>query len=286
MVGKKRIKPFDIINLIILSLLGLTTLYPFINLLFMSVSSIEEVMKSSSIMLYPKSISFDAYEYVLKYGNLSNAFKITVTITVLGTIINLVLTTLGAYSLSNKNLPGRKFLMSLVILTMLFNGGLIPTYMVIKALHLIDTVWVLMIPNAISTFNLILMRNFFQSIPPSLSESARIDGCSEFRILMNIILPLSMPIIATLSLFYGVGHWNEYFNAIIYNNKNSLSPLQVLIRNMFANSVDMLDPDRLPPPVETVRAATVILATLPIICLYPFLQKYFVQGIMIGAIKA
>jgi putative aldouronate transport system permease protein len=168
---------------------------------------------------------------------------------------------------------------------MFFGGGLIPNYLVIKNLGLLDSLWALMLPGAISTWNLILLRNFFQSIPSSLKESARIDGASELTILVKLMLPLSIPIIATLALFYGVGHWNEYMGAIIYINKAKLNPLQVIIRSMYNIAIEQLDGDSLPPPVETVRCATVMLATLPMICIYPFLQKYFVQGMLVGSIK-
>lgn len=276
---------FDIINVIILLIVSVTTLYPFLNLFFISISSMADVVQSNGIMLFPKSIDLSAYRYVLKYGGLTSAFKVTVYITIAGTLLNLVMTSLGAYVLSNREMPGRNFLMTMVLITMFFGGGMIPNYIVVKNLNMVDTLWALMIPGAISTWNLILLRNFFQSIPASLKESSRIDGASEITILVRIMLPLSTPIIATLSLFYGVGHWNEYMGAIIYINKTKLQPLQVLIRGMYNVAIENLDGDSLPPPVETVRSATVMLATLPIICAYPFLQKYFVQGMMVGSLK-
>lgn len=275
---------FDIINTIILLLIAFLTLYPFINILFISISPVEEVVKNS-LILFPKKISLDAYQYVFEFGRMGVSFKVTIFITLVGTLINLILSSLGAYVLSTRDLPGRKILTTLVVITIVFNGGLIPTFLVVKNLHLYDTVWAMILPNAINSFWLILMRNFFQGIPDSLRESARIDGCSEYRILGSIILPLSLPIIATLSLFYGVAHWNEYYSAIIYTNKLSLRPLQVVIRAMYTQAIENLDDKSLPPAVETVRASTIIIATLPILLLYPFLQKYFVQGIMVGAVK-
>lgn len=275
----------DYLILIFLILLGIATLYPFLNIFFISVSNMEEVVRSNGLMLWPKSINWEGYSYVLRYGGLVDAFKVTVYITVVGTAINLIMTSLGAYVLSCKEMPGRNFFMSLVLVTMFFGGGLIPNYLVIKNLGLLDSLWALMLPGAISTWNLILLRNFFQSIPSSLKESARIDGASELTILVKLMLPLSIPIIATLALFYGVGHWNEYMGAIIYINKAKLNPLQVIIRSMYNIAIEQLDGDSLPPPVETVRCATVMLATLPIICVYPFLQKYFVQGMLVGSIK-
>lgn len=275
----------DYLILIFLILLGIATLYPFVNILFISVSNMDEVVRNNGLILWPKTINWEGYRYVLRYGGLVQAFKVTVYITVVGTLINLAMTSLGAYVLSCKEMPGRNFFMSLVLITMFFGGGLIPSYLVVKNLKLIDSLWALMLPGAISTWNLILLRNFFQSIPGSLKESARIDGASELTILVKLMLPLSLPIIATLALFYGVGHWNEYMTAIIYINKPKLYPLQVVIRSMYNVAIEQLDQDSLPPPAETVRCATVMLATLPIICVYPFLQKYFVQGMLVGSIK-
>jgi putative aldouronate transport system permease protein len=280
-----KIGVFDVINILLMALIGVITLYPFLNLLFISFSSTVEVTKNGSFMLYPKGFNLESYKYVLEYAGLGDAFRNTIIITVVGTIINIVMTTAGAYVLTEKEMPGRNFMMWMVLVTMFFGGGLIPTYLVINSLHLVNTLWALMLPGAINTFNLILARNFFQGIPASLKEAARIDGASEFRILTSIILPLSMPIIATLILFYGVGHWNEFSGAIIYINSTNLNPLQVLIRNMYDVAVEELNSDSLPPPVEGVRCATVMLATIPIICVYPFLQKYFVKGVMVGSLK-
>jgi putative aldouronate transport system permease protein len=275
----------DILILAVLILLCITTLYPLLNLLFISISSMDEVVKSNGMLLYPKSLNWEGYRYILRQGGLSDAYRITIYTTVVGTLINLAMTTLGAYVLSIRELPGRNGLMTFVLITMFFGGGLIPSYLVNKSLGLIDSVWVLMIPGAISAWLLVLMRNFFQGIPKELRESARIDGCTELTTLIKIMLPLSMPILATLALFYGVGHWNEYLNVIIYINDEKLSTLQVLLRRMYTSAISELDGDSLPPPVETVRAATVMLTSLPIICVYPFLQKYFVQGMMVGAVK-
>jgi putative aldouronate transport system permease protein len=282
---RNKIGFFDIVNLLFLTVIGIITLYPLLNLFFISISSMAEVSKSGSFMVYPKSINLDGYRYVLKYVGLGDAFKNTVFITVFGTFINLILTAIGAYVLSEKGMPGRNILMGMVLVTMFFGGGLIPTYLVVKSLHMVNTLWSLMLPSAVSTFYLILARNFFQTVPASLKESARIDGASELIILYKIMIPLSMPILATLALFYGVGHWNEYTAAVIYISNSKLEPLQLVIRNMYNISTVNVDPNSLPPPVETVRCAAVVLATVPIICIYPFLQKYFVKGIMVGSVK-
>ena len=284
MVREKNSFVFSIVNTVLLLCISLIMLYPFVYLLMISFSPIEELMKSE-IFLYPKVLTLDSYQFVLNHPLIGNAYSVTIYVTVLGTLLNLLITSLGAYVLAQKRLPGKNFFITLIIVTMVFNGGIIPNYLVVKSLGFIDSLWALMIPNLINTFWMIIMRNFFSGIPESLAESARIDGWSEYRILFALILPLSGPILATLALFYGVAHWNEYFNAIIYINKEKLMPLQVLIRSMYDSGAATIPSENLPPPAETMRAATIMVATLPILCLYPFLQKYFVQGIMVGAVK-
>ncbi|MDF2837200.1 MAG: YtcP4 [Paenibacillus sp.] len=275
----------DYVIWFVLVLFSLSTLFPFLNVLFVSFANMRDIVESGGVLLFPKSIHLDSYRYVLQYSGLLNAYGVTIFITVVGTLINLIMTALGAYVLSNRDLPGRNAMMTMVLIAMLFSGGLIPTYLVVRSLQLVDTVWALMLPSAISAWLLILMRNFFQGIPAELRESARIDGCSEIGILVRIILPLSLPIFATLALFYGVGHWNEYINVVIYINDPNLSTLQLILRKMYTFAIDQLDGDSLPPPVETVRAATIMLSTLPIVMVYPFLQRYFVQGVMVGSVK-
>ncbi|QNK59405.1 carbohydrate ABC transporter permease [Paenibacillus sp. PAMC21692] len=282
-LGKSSI--VDYVIWFILVLFSISTLFPFVNVLFVSFANMKDIVESGGVLLFPKSIHLDSYRYVLQYSGLLNAYGVTIFITVVGTIINLIMTALGAYVLSNRDLPGRNAMMTMVLIAMLFSGGLIPTYLVVRSLQLVDTVWALMLPSAISAWLLILMRNFFQGIPAELRESARIDGCSELGILVRIILPLSMPIFATLALFYGVGHWNEYINVVIYINDPDLSTLQLILRKMYTFAIDQLDGDSLPPPVETVRAATIMMSTLPIVMVYPFLQRYFVQGVMVGSVK-
>ena len=282
-----RLKPGvpDMVLAVVMTFIGIATLYPMLNLLFISLSSTAEVAKRGSFMFYPMGFNFDSYTYALNYSGLDTAFVNTIFITIVGTLINLILTSAGAYVLSEKELPGRNFLMWIVLVTMFFGGGLIPSYMVNRRLGLVDSLWALMLPGAISTFNLILQRNFFQSIPLSLKEAARIDGASELRILIRIMLPLSMPIIATLALFYGVGHWNEFSNAIIYINSTQKYPLQVVIRSMYNVAISESAGESLAPPVQGVRCATVILATVPIVMVYPFLQRFFVKGVMVGSLK-
>ena len=207
----------------------------------------------------------------------------------MGTAVNLVLTILGAYPLSRKDLPGRKPITFFFTFTMLFGGGLIPTYLVIKSLHLLDSFWVMILPTAVSTWNLIMMKTFFQATPVSLLEAARIDGSSELGTLLRIVLPLSIPSIMTIGLFYAVGHWNDYFQAMIYLNTPEKYPLQILLRDIvLQNSMDkqfasMQMGQR--QGSEGVKYATIMFATVPILCVYPFIQKYFVKGVMLGSIK-
>lgn len=282
---KRKNSIFDILNIIILAVISLTTLYPFVYLLIISISPIEQVIKNG-IIIIPEGFTLEYYRYVFGSTGIGSAYAATIFITIVGTLLSLALSSIGAYVLAQKNLPGKNIFTLIIIITMIFNGGMIPSYLVVKGLGLIDSLWSLIIPNAIYAFWLIVMRNFFQSIPASLSESARIDGCSEYRILFAIIIPLSMPILATLALFFGVSQWNQYFNAIIYINSPGKQPLQVLIRRMYQSYMSVsANGDSLPPPVETIRAATIMVATLPILCVYPFLQRYFVQGIMVGAVK-
>lgn len=282
---KKKQGVFDIVSLILLSVLCLSMLYPFINTLFISLSDMKDVLASNGMMLYPKSIRLDAYRYVLRYHGITTAYRNTIFITLAGTSIAMILMTLGAYVLTQKKLPGHHFMITYVLITMFFSGGLIPNYITMKNLKLLNTLWVLILPPAINTWYMLLERNFFQALPIELSESARIDGASEWDILIRLILPLSTPILATIALFHSVGRWNEYSSAIIYNSKTNLNTLQVIIHRMYSMNVESMDLDTLPPPTESVQAATIITATLPILCVYPFLQRYFTKGILVGSLK-
>lgn len=287
---KRRIELFDVINLLLLTVLCFTMLYPFVNLLFVSVSKQADVTAAKGLLLYPKSIQLDAYRYVFEYNNIWVAYKNTVFITLTGTMISLVLTCMGGYALSKPRLPGRALMTNYVLVTMFIGGGLIPTYLTMRDLHLLNTLWVLILPGAISSWNMFLARNFFMAIPEDLKEAAYIDGADEIRSMLHIVLPLSMPIIATLALFYGIGYWNQYASAIIYNTKQQYHTLQVVVRRMYNSTLqDLLTPEELErlgtPPTEVVRAATVIFTTAPILVIYPFLQKYFAQGVMVGSLK-
>lgn len=273
----------------IVTLLVFSMLYPFVNLLFQSLSTNAAISAANGMMLWPTEITFDNYIYVFKYPNVWQSYKNTIFITVIGTSLSLLLTTMGGYALSKRDLPYRMFMTVLVLITMFIGGGMIPNYLNLRKLGFLNTLWVMIIPDTISCSNLLLMRNFFLAQPEELKESARIDGAGEIRTMVSIVLPLSAAIIATMALFYGVSNWNEYTAAIIYNHESRYYPIQVILQKMYNNSVkSVMEDDYLTgkaPASDAVRSATVIFATLPIICVYPFLQKYFAKGVMVGSLK-
>jgi putative aldouronate transport system permease protein len=281
---------FDTTNIVFMLLLSTVTLYPLLYVLFASLSDPTYVLQSRGILLYPQGFSLHAYELVFKNPNISQAYLNTLIYVVAGTSINLFLTCLGAYALSRKNVLWKNPIMFLIVFTMFFEGGLIPMYILVGKLGMLDTRWALLIPSAISAYNLIIMRTSFQAIPDSLEESARIDGANDWVILIRIVIPLSLPVIAVMLLFYGVGHWNSWFSAMIYLQDRSLLPLQMILReililndsNSMLTGVSIGDKEQIG---ETIKYATIIISTVPILFLYPFLQKYFVKGVMIGAIK-
>lgn len=279
---------FDAFNVILLTLIGLSAVLPFIYIVSASFSS-EHIVAKGTFLLFPTDVTLDAYKYIFSTNTLVRSMMISLYVTIVGTLINLILTSLMAYPLAHHRLRGRRTLLILVLFTMLFTGGLIPTYIVVKSLGLINSLWALMIPNAISAFNLIILKNFFQQIPDGLQESAKIDGANDMRILLRIVLPLSAPALATFALFYAVGHWNSYFNAIIYLNDSDKWPIQVMLRQIvilaqsgFADSSSLEDAIL---PAETVKMAVITFATAPILLVYPFLQKHFAKGVLLGSVK-
>lgn len=278
---------FNVINIIIVTLVGLLCLAPFIHVIAKSFSgNMPLVLKK--VYFWPKEFQLDNYSFVLSNKQYLVSMKNSVIITVCGTVLSMVITFLTAFVFTRQNLPFQKLYVGLFIFTMFFGGGIIPTYLLFSSVGLLDTYAVLILPGGVGVFNIILMRNFMESISPSLEESARIDGASNMVILFKIILPLSIPAIATISLFFAVGKWNAYFNAVIYTTRKDLMPIQLYLRNILQN-LDLLaeeDPEQLAyVSTEGVRASTTISAILPILCVYPFLQKYFVGGMMIAAVK-
>lgn len=283
-------KLFDSINIILLSIIGLVTLIPFVYVFAGSFTTVAELAQKQFVII-PKEITFEAYRYIFSTNTVSKAMGVSTGVTLAGTLFSLALTILMAYGLSKKDLLGRRGIMFLVIFTMLFNGGLIPSFIVVKELGLIDSYAALIIPSALSAFNLIIMRNFFQNLPEGLEESAKIDGAGSWSILLRIVMPLSMPVIATISLFYAVGYWNTYFQAVMYINDATKWPIQVILRQIvilasgLAGDTSDFAGDYIAPPEQGIKMAVIVIATLPILIVYPFLQKYFAKGAMLGSIK-
>lgn len=264
------------------------TFYPFLYILSASISDTGPLGRGE-VWLLPKGLNFSAYKLVIEDEKIWRSYYNTIWYVVVGTAFNLILTTITAYPLSRKKFAARNTLMLLIAFTMFFSGGLVPSYLLVKTLHLINTRWALILPAAISTWNLIIMRTFFENIPDSLHEAATIDGCSEPKIMFKIFIPLSLPVIAVMVLFYAVAHWNSYFAAMIYLNTEKYQPLQILLRKILIqyDQNDVLQDVNQGRDVVglSVRYATIMVSTLPILLVYPFLQKYFVKGVMIGAIK-
>ncbi|MEK4061919.1 MULTISPECIES: carbohydrate ABC transporter permease [unclassified Paenibacillus] len=282
---------FDGANMLLMVVMIIFTLYPLLHVLNASLSDSGRLMAHSGLLFFPEGFNLDSYKLVLSNPSILSGYRNTIVIVVLGTALNLLFTILGAYTLSRKNFMLRNPIMLAIVFTMFFNGGIIPTYLLINnTLHMGNNLLALIVPGLVSSYNLIIMRTSFQEISESLLESARIDGAGEVRILWRIVVPLSMPVIAVMILFYGVAHWNSWFGAILYLRDRNLYPLQLVLREiLIQNSTDSMttaaamgDKEAIG---ESVKYATVMVATLPILFIYPFLQKYFVKGVMIGAIK-
>jgi len=284
----------DRLFVIVLSVISLLILvvvvYPLLFVLSSSLSSGDAVM-FGKVTFLPVGFSAEGYKLVFQEASLIRGFRNSVLYTGLGTLINIIMTTLLAFPLSRRRMPGHNTIMFLVVFTMFFSGGLIPTFLIVNRLGMVDTIWAMVIPSAISTFNLIIMRTYFQnSIPEELYESASLDGCGYFRYLIRIVLPLSKPILAVLVLYYAVGHWNSYFDALIYLRSSRLISLQLALRNiLLANQVTSNSGGEGFGEVAkiglTVKYAVIVVSSIPVIILYPFIQKYFIKGVMIGALK-
>lgn len=281
-------KVFSYTNYFILGLFGLLALAPFIYVFAQSFSS-QRAIVSGEVIFWPVEFNVNAYSEVLNDDAFIKAFVVSVGRTIIGTFVNVFLTCLLAYPLSKYYIKGRGIILFLIVFTMLFNGGMIPTYLTVKSLHLLNTFWAYIVPSAISAFNVIIMKNFFQSVPYELEESARIDGCSNLGILFRIAVPLSMPALATIALFHAVFHWNSFFDAMLYVNDRGLFPLQIYLRELIQfNQTDINLMDNMEKQLiatESLKAAALIVSTLPILMVYPFLQRHFVKGIMLGSVK-
>jgi len=281
----------DIIIHTTLFLLVVVTLFPVLNVFSSSLSSADAIEKGL-VTVYPVEFTLSSYKAIFKVGEVVNGFKNSVVYTVVGTLINLVMTGSLAYALSKKRLALRKFYTLIVVVTMFFSGGLIPNFILVRSLKMYNTIWALTIPGAISTWNLIIMRTFFQSIPEEIEESAVLDGANDIIIFARIIIPLSKAAIATIGLFYAVGHWNSWFSASIYLKDSKKYPLQLILRQIVIMSQVQDELASLNDPtitqrtnVEGIKYATLFVSIVPMLIIYPFIQKYFVKGVMIGSLK-
>jgi putative aldouronate transport system permease protein len=283
---------FDVFNFIVLSLVMLSVLYPLYFIIIASFSDPAQIY-AGKVLLIPKEITFEGYQRVFSDQYIWSGYINSIFYTILGTLINLILTLTAGFCLSRKKFFGGRFIMLLLIITMYFDGGLIPNYLLMQDLKILNTVWAMVIPNAVSVFNILIARTFFvSSVPEAMIEAARIDGCDDFRLFFRIILPTSQALIAVLTIFYAVGHWNSYFNALIFLRDQKLYPLQMVLRKILVQneaSASMLDDvysyvekQRI---TEIIKYAVIMVASVPMMILYPFLQKYFVKGVMIGAVK-
>ncbi|WP_058302489.1 carbohydrate ABC transporter permease [Gorillibacterium timonense] len=287
---KARISWFDLTIVCVISLISLTVILPFLYIIAVSFSHPAQSM-SGEFFIWPRDWTLDAYKYLLSASTFLRSLKNSVIITVMGTALSLTVSIMLAYTLSKKHVPGRKAMLMVIFFTMIFHGGMIPSYLVVKNLNLIDSYGAILLPAITSAYNIMVIRSFFQSLPPSLDEAARIDGAGEFRILFSVVIPLSKPIIATFTLFYMVQYWNEFFSAVIYLNDTSRWPIQPLLRQMVAisssniSSEAALDAQLAANLGPNVQNAAILLAMLPIVTVYPFLQKYFAKGAMLGSIK-
>lgn len=278
----------DIIIYVFLLAIALLMVIPFVYVIAASFAPEHEII-TRPLFLIPKEFTLDAYKRIFDpadYGiTVLRSLGVSVGVTVVGTIINLFFTTTMAYGLSRKGLKGRDFLINCVLFTMVFSGGMIPTFLVVKTLGMYDSFAALILPGAISAYNMIIVRNFFQELPAGLEEAASIDGCTDIGIFWKIALPLSLPMLATFGLFYAVGHWNNYFGALLYLATPEKYPFQLILRNIVMISQEtQTDPDVLLPQ-ETLKMAIIVVGTVPILIVYPFLQKHFAAGVMVGAIK-
>ncbi|WZL77742.1 carbohydrate ABC transporter permease [Eubacteriales bacterium mix99] len=283
-------KAFAVFNYIFFTVLCLIMIYPFWHVVMLSLSSMEEALKGGAF-LWPKGFNLDTYHSVFKNPDIYTGFSTTLLVTVVGTVLGTLLTAMTAYPLSKPRLRGRKILMMIILFTMIFNAGMIPNYLLIRNLNLYDSRWSLILPLLMSAYNCIIMKSFFQSIPDSLEESARIDGANDVHIFFRIIIPLSKATIATIALFTAVMYWNDYFSTVLYIKSTDKWSMQAVLRNMLTNTQQAMQASGVNvraqsnTNAETIKAASIAVATIPILIVYPFAQKYFVKGVMIGSVK-
>lgn len=281
-------KVFSIFNYLLLGVVTIACAYPMLYAVFASISDPIQLMQHNGVLLWPKGFSLEGYQVVFKNPNITSGYVNTILYTLFGTLISLLLTTMGAYALSRKNYMFKKSLTFAVVFTMYFSGGIIPSFLLVRNIGIYDTRWAMVLPAAVATWNLIVMKTAFQSVPQSLEESAKIDGANDFVVLFKIFVPISLPTMAVMTLFYAVGNWNSWFNAMLYLQDRALYPLQLFLREILIASsaggnasadVDVFYLE------EVLKYATIIVSTVPILCAYPFAQRYFMSGLMLGSIK-
>lgn len=285
---------FTVFNYIFLTMLGVLCVLPLLNIIALSFSS-RNMVNARMVTFWPKQFTVSSYAYMLEKSGLMPAVLITLKRVVLGLVVNMLMTIIVAYPLSRTKeaFRSRKYYVGFFLFTMIFNGGLIPTYLVVKELRMLDTIWVLILPNAVTMYYVLLMLNFFRGLPSSIEEAAIVDGCNQWQTMVKIYLPLSLPSLATIALFIVVGHWNEWFDGMIYNNKSTNYPLMTFLQYQIINfKTSDLRPEQIAanPSLadldgRAIKSAGIVLCTLPILCLYPFLQRYFVTGIVVGSVK-
>lgn len=281
----------QVIIYIIIGTFALITILPFIYVVAGSFAT-ERELTERAFFLIPETVSLNAYQYIFKTGDALKGLKNSIFVTIIGTTINMVLSCTLAYPLSRPYFKGRIFFTNMVIVTMLFTGGMVPTYMMVaNVLHLKDSYWALWLPGAVNAFNMIIIKNYFQGIPAELEEAARIDGSNDLKTFIKIILPLSKPVLASVSLFYAVTHWNSYFNAMMYISDSNKEVIQIVLRRIIFLTSSVMTESGFDwgafgsPPQKAVKMATTVVATIPILMIYPFVQKYFTQGVMVGSVK-
>jgi putative aldouronate transport system permease protein len=286
-VDSRGYRIFRVVNTIVLLGVVVVTLYPFLNIVARSLSE-EAYIIAGEVSIFPRGFDLTAYKLLMSDGLFWTNYRNTVVYTVVATLISIVLTTCYAYVLSKPQLKGRGLLVGVALFTMFFSGGLIPNYVLVTSLGMKNTIWAVVVPNAISVFNLLVMKAFFESLPSELEEAAAVDGLNTYGILLRIVLPLSKAIIATMVLFYAVSFWNSWFTAFLYIDRQDLLPVTVYLRNLIAGATSAesaaADADKV-QAAATLQAVTIVLTTLPILAIYPFVQRYFVRGVMLGAVK-
>jgi putative aldouronate transport system permease protein len=278
---------FDVVNLVFLTVIGILALAPFLFVLVRSLAS-ESELAARPFFLWPDTVDLSAYAAIFSTASFTRAIVTTVLVTAVGTVIQLLLTVTMAYPLAKRDLPGRNTILMGVVVTLVFSGGMIPTFLIVKQLGLLNTYWALILPLAINPFSLIIVKNFFQNLPAELEESAKVDGATELGVLWRIVLPLSKPILATFALFYAVGIWNDFMSPLLYLNDSSMWTLQMFLQQVTAatdlTTAQQADPSYI-PPTQGIKYAVIVVATIPVLIFYPFLQKHFAKGMLIGAVK-